>query len=124
MSIAYDLREDPPAPFVQVQVTNLDTQESQSAHAKLDTGAAITILPESLAMALNLKPRSEVLVGGYDGVGTWRNLYLVSLNIAEFSLPYEVVASPRDNILLGRDVLNHFILTLDGKAQTFEMIDP
>jgi hypothetical protein len=36
----------------------------------------------------------------------------------------EIAASPRQDVLLGRDVLNHFILTLNGKDLTFELRDP
>ena len=36
----------------------------------------------------------------------------------------EVVAANRNDMLLGRDVLQNFILTLDGKAETFDLIDP
>jgi hypothetical protein len=36
----------------------------------------------------------------------------------------EVTASPRRDVLLGRDVLNHFILTLNGKDLTFDLKDP
>jgi hypothetical protein len=30
----------------------------------------------------------------------------------------------RNDVLLGRNVLNRFVITLDGKALTFEMKDP
>jgi hypothetical protein len=36
----------------------------------------------------------------------------------------EVVAAPIPYAILGRDVLNHFILTLNGKGLTFELQDP
>ena len=36
----------------------------------------------------------------------------------------EVVAAGRNDMLLGRDVLQNFILTLDGKTETFELVDP
>ena len=62
---------------------------------------------------------------GYDENETKRWTYVVDLEIAGYTLEaVSVVAAPRDTILLGRDILNHFVITLDGKAQTFEMIDP
>ena len=36
----------------------------------------------------------------------------------------EVIALSRRDGILGRDVLNHFIVTFNGKALTFEVIDP
>ena len=34
------------------------------------------------------------------------------------------IAADRANVLLGRNVLNRFIITLDGKTLTFELKDP
>ncbi len=36
----------------------------------------------------------------------------------------ETVSAPRHDVLLGRDVLNQFDITLKGKNLTFEMVDP
>jgi len=36
----------------------------------------------------------------------------------------EVAAFDRQTMLLGRDILQHFILTLDGKAGAFTLVDP
>lgn len=124
MSIAYDVREQPPAAFIEIMVMNLGAKVKQPARAKLDTGASVTVIPESLATTLDLKARGEILAQGFDGVGSWRKLDWVSIEVAEFSVPTEVIASSRDHVLLGRDVLNHFVITRDGKAQTFEMVDP
>ena len=67
----------------------------------------------------------DVLCQGYDGVETIRPLYYVALEVADYRIPIvEVTVSPRQDALLGRDVLNHFILTLNGKEHTFELQDP
>jgi hypothetical protein len=36
----------------------------------------------------------------------------------------KVTASPRGQMLLGRDVLRHFVATFDGKQQVFDLVDP
>jgi len=36
----------------------------------------------------------------------------------------EVVSAPRSDVLLGRDVLNQFNISLRGKDLTFEIEDP
>jgi hypothetical protein len=41
----------------------------------------------------------------------------------KFSLP-RVIALPRQDAILGRDVLNQFIVILDGKELDFEITDP
>jgi len=54
-----------------------------------------------------------------------RPLYYIAMEIAGYNIPLvEVTAVQRSDVLLGRDVLNQFILTLDGKALTFDLRDP
>jgi len=36
----------------------------------------------------------------------------------------EVAAAGRNDMPLGHDVLQSFILTLNGKAETFDLVDP
>jgi predicted aspartyl protease len=92
---------------------------------KLDTGADITLIPLSLVEKLQLVPETPVVMAGYDGTETERTAYFVDLEIEGYKLEaIEVVAVPRSHILLGRDVLNRFIITLNGKDLTFEMVDP
>jgi len=62
---------------------------------------------------------------GYDGTYSRRPVYYVRLTVEGFDLPAgRCVAADRANVLLGRNVLNRFIVTLDGKNLTFEFQDP
>ena len=116
----------PPGPIVTVTVRPAgQTAPIQSELAEIDTGSAISIIPQEIALQLRSTPDREVLMFGYDENGTRQWLYIVDLDILGYtfqSIP--VVAVPRNTILLGRDVLKHFVVTLDGKAQFFEMVDP
>lgn len=83
------------------------------------------MIPPSLVDDLQLIPEMPIVMTSYDGIETKRTAYFVDLEIAGHKLgSIEVVAAPRDNILLGRDVLNHFFITLNGKDLAFEMRDP
>lgn len=85
----------------------------------------MTVIPRDIVTALHLEQMGDVLCQGYDGVETPRPLYYVALEVIDYHIPMvEVTVSPRQDVLLGRDVLNHFILTLDGKDLTFELQDP
>jgi len=76
----YDATVDPPAAYVPVQVTNPDTGASMRLSAKIDSGAAI-LLPT----------------------------YSVTFEVESYTVQdVEVAVSPGKDVLLGRDVLNHF----------------
>jgi hypothetical protein len=67
----------------------------------------------------------DILASGYDGRVALLPTYSATFDIEDCTLPdVEVTASPRKDILLGRDALNHFVLTLDGKSLTFDLKDP
>jgi predicted aspartyl protease len=117
---------DPPGPVVSVKITPVNHSTPVRIRlAELDTGADISVIPEFLINELHLAEKRPVLMLGYDGAPARRASYQVDLEILGYTLrAVRVVAAPRATILLGRDVLKHFIITLDGKAQTFEMVDP
>lgn len=121
-----DTRLNPPGPLLSIKVRPTKrTRPMRARWAELDTGADISVIPESLVADLRLTAKSSILMLGYDKTMAERETYLVDLEIAGYTLyAVRIVAVPRDTILLGRDILNHFIITLDGKALTFDLRDP
>jgi predicted aspartyl protease len=116
----------PPGPVVSIRVSPTKRSEPfRDRLAEIDTGADISVIPDSLAADLQLKAKGPVIMLSYDKDPVERSTYLVDLEILGYKLrSVRVARAPRDTILLGRDVLKHFVITLDGKAQTFEMADP
>jgi predicted aspartyl protease len=116
----------PPGPMVDITVRPLgQLQPTATLPAQLDTGADLTLIPPFVADDLQLVPEYSILIAGYDGTEAKRMAYLVDLEIAGYRLEsVKVVAAPLDFPVLGRDALNHFIITLNGKTLTFEMQDP
>jgi hypothetical protein len=121
----YDSSVDPPAAHLPVQVTNPDTGASIRLLAKIDSGAAISVLPQTAILDLALEPMGDVLASGYDNQVALLPTYSVTFGVTSYTVQdVEVTASLRKDVLLGRDVLNHFILTLNGKDLTFDLQDP
>ncbi len=122
----YSPRLDPPAPILEIQVENPFQKElRRTASAVLDIGSDITAIPQFLLRALKLKDSSKVSMTGIDGMTLQHNAYLVNLTVEGFPFErLEVIDWRGDEVLLGRDVLNEFEITLDGKNRQFEMRDP
>jgi len=126
MTIAYDTSSQLPAPFIEFEVVSpQDSTQRRLAQGLLDTGAEVSVLPVELLTALQIPKASDLSVESWDGSPTLVTTYIVTLEIADARLDsIEVVAAPMPYAILGRDVLNHFILTLNGKDLIFELQDP
>ena len=126
MTTAYDTSSQPPAPFIEFDVVSpQDPTQRRLAQGLLDTGAEVSVLPVEIPTALRIPKASDMSVESWDGSSTHVTTYMVTLGIADARLDsIEVVAAPMPYAILGRDVLNHFILTLNGKDLMFELQDP
>jgi len=90
----------------------------------LGSGASITVIPEGLVVQWNLALRGTVRIRGYDGQASRRPLYRVDFRIgSRLFRAVHVTASPRANVLVGRDLMNQLRLLLDGPKQTVEILD-
>lgn len=122
----YNSRFTPPAPVIDVVIQNpFLAGYSASEPAVLDTAADITAIPESVARALCLEAAPTIAVSGLDDVSIQHVAYIVNLQVVELTFERMLVIEwGGAEILLGRDVLNEFIVTLDGKMRQFEIRDP
>jgi predicted aspartyl protease len=107
---------------VRISPVNRD-EPGLTADCLVDTGADVSLIPQRLAVELNLAPADAMIVEGFDGERQQLPLFAVDVTVEDIHLTgLEVVAYPTDHAILGRDVLNRFRLLLDGPAQLLELL--
>lgn len=120
---AYDsVSFDPPAPVARVLLRNLRTGgSSREIPAVLDTGADITLIPQSAAAEIGVLAVAEASyeLAGFDGrVSRVQSAELDVLFLGK-AIRGRYLLYDRDYGILGRDVLNLVSLLMDGPRQVW-----
>lgn len=113
-SFPYSRDCDPPAPFANIAVSWRGKSVKMTAF--IDSGADSTMIPLATLQAINALLVEQRMLRGVTGYRREVNIYGVHVEIADLpAIPVSVVAiEDGDEPILGRDVLNHLIITLDG----------
>ena len=128
MSDSYSHRTSyhPPIPALEVGLQSPDSDQSLAPlWAVLDTGADITMVSLALLEQIEAPELDEVRIRSYWGEYQTVTTYLVSIRFGAEILPgVEVVGDQhsRQEILLGRNVLNKLLLLIDGPQQTTDVL--
>lgn len=109
----------PPAPVVEVRI--IDGSSVETVEALVDSGADATCIPERVAEALELQPISVLRVGGADGGSEDRLVYRAE------SIQFEgqtlgnvaLIGLPVSYAIVGRDLMNRFVIRLEGPSLHF-----
>ncbi|MDR7520630.1 MAG: hypothetical protein QN123_13820 [Armatimonadota bacterium] len=118
----YDARRSPPAPVLPVRLGPPRAEPATAVLALVDSGADLTVLPEGLPQALGLPQVSEVTVRGVAGTASVP-VFAAEVEAAGGRRVVEVVGVGAE-ALLGRDLLNHWVVTLDGPRRSLQVEVP
>lgn len=123
MTWKYNQREEPPAPFLELTLRHPEfSAQSVVIPAKVDSGADISALPQQSIDQLHLPMTSRLFVQGYDGISHEVATYAVHIELAgaRFRVS-EAISTHESFALLGRDILNHFYVKLNGPDLTLDI---
>ena len=120
----YDsINYNPSAPVIDVIIDEFSKSAgTESISAFLDSGADATMLPIDLLMQLEAASAGVAIISGITpGKETVRK-YFVSVSIGAHKTRVEAVGLRKgQQPIIGRDVLNHFEIKLNGPASATEI---
>jgi hypothetical protein len=123
---AYDATHfNPPAPLAQVTLRNPSTGITADVVLLVDSGADVTLLPRQAVegLGINLVTGRGYEIAGFDGNKTFVPAVNLDLFLKRlFKGQYLVIDEDRG--ILGRDVLNHIALLLDGPGLRWDEHTP
>jgi hypothetical protein len=125
LTFNYDTSYEPAMPVATVTLLHPDKSNLQTeCTALIDSGADGTMMPLALLDQFNAPLIGDGHMRGIFGIGELVDIYLVRLQIgSHFTGGVRVVATSNElEPIIGRDVINHFVVTLNGLANTVEII--
>jgi predicted aspartyl protease len=124
LTFPYDAHYQPPMPVVDLEVSVPGRASLQRlVSALVDSGSDGTLIPVDLLEEVGARCVGEARLRGMTGSSQLVNVYLVSLRVGT-SLVHglRVVAAPEQaELILGRNALNHLVVTLNGPASVTEI---
>jgi len=111
-------------PVVEVALTPIEqNREPLGLTAMIDSGADGSLVPLAQLRAIKAHRAGQVLIRSITGAPSIVDVYEVALQIGPHRFPYVRVAADKHNqmVVLGRDILSHLVITLNGLASATEL---
>ena len=124
MRFAYDAHYVPAAPMIEIRLGKPNESLSIGPlYAFVDTGADITLIPIHYVRQLRLRRDDFRFLRSQWGERRSVSIYSLDMGIDVFTLPAVAVVGDEqsEEIVLGRNVLNKLMLTLNGPKQFLEV---
>jgi hypothetical protein len=112
----------PPAPVARVVVRHSEREQSiADVPMLIDSGADATLLPKSAATSLGLEETGErYQLVGFDGTISQSEVVYARLAFLRRNFRGRYLLTDAEVGVIGRDILNHVRLLLDGPARKWE----
>lgn len=121
LTFNYDLSFLPPAPVLEIEIDGYDKERGkQRVLALIDSGADATLVPLSVLETVGATFKDTVWMRGITGRRVEVDLYHTGIRVGTKLINgVAVVGTPAtSDAVIGRDVLNQLVVTLDGPGET------
>jgi hypothetical protein len=119
----YNTDYDPAFPVVEVEIGRGGQPIKVTLSALIDSGADATMIPLRYLKQIGARKSGQRQMRAITGKSHEVDMYIVSLEMAGYLVGRLPVIADRQNeeMIVGRDVLNHFVVTLNGLASMVEV---
>ena len=119
----YDSSYYPAMPVIELQIRRRAGQPPLTLKAIVDSGADATMIPLHHLRQLQVRKGQTKWLSGTAGGRYEVDLFTVAVQVGEQSPQYiDVVGTERrDEVIVGRDLLNQYVVTLNAPAHTVDM---
>ena len=115
----YSTQVSPPGPFLPVQVSASAQSNPIRVSALLDSASDVTLVPQDILAMLGVESVDSALSNGVFGPLQTGDVYKVFISVEQEAPEIFKVLGWRGRFaILGRDLLNHYRITLDGPNLT------
>jgi hypothetical protein len=119
----YDSSYNPAMPVIELQIRRRAGQSPLALKAIVDSGADATMIPLHYLRQLSVRKGQTKWLSGAAGGRYEVDMYTLAVQIGEQPAKYiDVVGIERqDEIIVGRDLLNQYVVTLNAPGHTVEV---
>ncbi len=115
----------PAFPILTLEIKSGINGKGENATALIDTGSDATAVPHAILQRIGARKLDSRWVRTINNVRYRTDVYVVSAVISGYLIPnIEAIANyDTEELIIGRDILNQLVITLDGFAQTTTITD-
>lgn len=123
LTFEYNPSYSPSAPFIEVEVNNYDRGDAPIiVKSQVDSGADATMMPISVLEKVGALFEATHYAHDFSGKEHIVDLYAVAVSLSGQIFYLRVIAQENTTEgIIGRDILNNLIVTLNGPANVTEI---
>lgn len=123
MTFFYNITKTPRRPECEIYISNLGSNENKQVNAIPDTGADMTMIPNTVITQMeNLTEGEKIGCRGVNGELKEIQTYYVNIRIGDQDFPNHLVAlCPKEYAIIGRDILNQSKASFYANQNTWRL---